>query len=192
MEVKPCNGDPPLLNADGKEIDCGNGPQRKDCPSNSYCHQTPRFARCCKKGNFIQINYLNRELDFFYSSKLLVFSICLAKLYLFIADQGVTLVKCTDSWHGCCPDGKTAALGPDGAGCPSLCNCNKLGSIFETCNPETGQCECRPGVGGLKCDRCMPGYWGLPKISEGLQGCIRKKTGFFSFLHLKKLIHSHC
>jgi len=83
-------------------------------------------------------------------------------------------MKCADSWHGCCPDGKTAALGPDGAGCPSLCNCNRLGSVSDTCNPETGQCECKPGVGGLKCDRCMPGYWGLPKISEGHQGCIRK------------------
>lgn len=87
---------------------------------------------------------------------------------------GHQVQKCADSWHGCCPDGKTAALGPDGAGCPSLCNCNRLGSVSDTCNPETGQCECRPGVGGLKCDRCMPGYWGLPKISEGHQGCIRK------------------
>ncbi|XP_029165671.1 agrin-like isoform X4 [Nylanderia fulva] len=136
MEVKPCNGDAPLVDSEGKEYDCGSGPERKDCPSNSYCHQTTRFARCCKKvlGNQVQ--------------------------------------KCADSWHGCCPDGKTAALGPDGAGCPSNCNCNRLGSVSDTCNPETGQCECRPGVGGLKCDRCMPGYWGLPKISEGLQGCI--------------------
>lgn len=88
--------------------------------------------------------------------------------------HGIQVVKCADSWHGCCPDGKTAALGPDGAGCPSLCGCNRLGSVSDTCNPETGQCECKPGVGGLKCDRCMPGYWGLPKISEGHQGCIRK------------------
>lgn len=96
--------------------------------------------------------------------------------YLFYLkkDEGIQVVECMDSWHGCCPDGKTAALGPDNAGCPSLCNCNKLGSISDTCNPESGQCECKPGVGGLKCDRCMPGYWGLPKISEGHQGCIRK------------------
>ncbi|XP_023288194.1 agrin [Orussus abietinus] len=136
MEVKPCNGDPPLVDHEGKEYDCGSSPERRDCPSNSYCHQTTRFARCCRKA------------------------------------QGVQVVKCADSWHGCCPDGKTAALGPDGAGCPSLCGCNRLGSVSDTCNPETGQCECKPGVGGLKCDRCMPGYWGLPKISEGHPGCI--------------------
>ncbi|XP_020299873.1 agrin-like isoform X1 [Pseudomyrmex gracilis] len=136
MEVKPCNGDPPLVDSEGKEYDCGSGPERRDCPTNSYCHQTTRFARCCKKVHGIQV------------------------------------VKCADSWHGCCPDGKTAALGPDGAGCPSLCNCNRLGSVSDTCNPETGECECKPGVGGPKCDRCLPGYWGLPKISEGHPGCI--------------------
>ncbi|XP_046614325.1 agrin-like isoform X1 [Neodiprion virginianus] len=136
MEIRPCNGDAPLVDSEGREYDCGSGPQRRDCPSMSYCHQTTRFARCCKKG------------------------------------PGVQVQKCSDSWHGCCPDGKTAALGPDGAGCPSLCGCNRLGSIADTCSPETGQCECKPGVGGVKCDRCMPGYWGLPKISEGHPGCI--------------------
>ncbi|XP_048504803.1 agrin-like isoform X3 [Athalia rosae] len=136
MEVRPCNGDAPLVDSDGREYDCGSGPQRKDCPSMSYCHQTTRFARCCRKAPGIQVQ------------------------------------KCADSWHGCCPDGKTAALGPEGAGCPSLCGCNRLGSVGDTCNPETGQCECKPGVGGLKCNRCMPGFWGLPKISEGHPGCI--------------------
>lgn len=103
--------------------------------------------------------------------------------------QGTQVVKCSDSWHGCCPDGKTAARGPNGAGCPSLCNCNRLGSVSDTCNPETGQCECKPGVGGLKCDRCMPGYWGLPKISEGHQGCIRKHTFWLDgllYLHIRE------
>ena len=104
-------------------------------------------------------------------------------------------MKCSDSWHGCCPDGKTAARGPNGAGCPSLCNCNRLGSVSDTCNPETGQCECKPGVGGLKCDRCMPGYWGLPKISEGHPGCIRKddrKPSVFGDLTTRTRLFSFC
>jgi hypothetical protein len=37
--------------------------------------------------------------------------------------------SCEDSWYGCCPDGKTAALGADNAGCPSMCGCNKLGKL---------------------------------------------------------------
>nr|CAD7199575.1 unnamed protein product [Timema douglasi] len=137
MEVKPCNGEPPLVSADTRtEYDCGNGPSRQDCPSGTYCHQTTHFAKCCKK------------------------------------DMNAIVKSCEDSWYGCCPDGKTPALGSENAGCPSLCGCNKLGSYSDTCDPVTQQCSCKPGVGGLKCDRCEPGFWGLPKISEGHQGCI--------------------
>ncbi|KAJ9579151.1 hypothetical protein L9F63_024743, partial [Diploptera punctata] len=137
MEVKPCNGESPLADPDTRrEYDCGSGPNRQDCPSGSYCHQTPHFARCCKK------------------------------------DMSLNHKSCEDSWYGCCPDGKTAALGADNAGCPSMCGCNKLGSHSDTCDPITQQCSCKPGVGGMKCDRCEPGFWGLPKISEGYQGCI--------------------
>lgn len=89
--------------------------------------------------------------------------------------------SCEDSWYGCCPDGKNIAQGPNFSGCPSLCGCNKLGSYSEVCDPETKQCRCRPGVGGAKCDRCEPGYWGLPKISSGYRGCIRK-IYFFNLL----------
>lgn len=49
-----------------------------------------------------------------------------------------------------------------------------VGSYSETCEPNTEQCQCKPGVGGAKCDRCEPGYWGLPKITSGHQGCLRK------------------
>jgi len=52
MEVKPCNGKKPLMNhLNGIELDCGHGPDRQDCPSNSYCHQTSRFAKCCNKSD---------------------------------------------------------------------------------------------------------------------------------------------
>lgn len=52
MEVKPCNGEKPLTEAaTGRELDCGHGPFRQDCPVGSYCHQTTRFARCCRKGS---------------------------------------------------------------------------------------------------------------------------------------------
>lgn len=47
-----------------------------------------------------------------------------------------------------------------------------LGSISEACVDK--KCMCKSGVGGEKCDRCEPGYWGLPKISSNHRGCIRK------------------
>ncbi|XP_050436691.1 agrin-like [Adelges cooleyi] len=138
MEVKPCNGKKPLINPlDRKELDCGNGPNRQDCPPSSYCHQTSRFAKCCDK---------------------------------FDRDATVLPLDCLNSSHGCCPDKKTPAKGPNHLGCPSLCNCNKLGSVSEKC--DNGKCVCKSGVGGEKCDRCEPGYWGLPKISSSHLGCM--------------------
>lgn len=80
--------------------------------------------------------------------------------------------SCNESMYGCCSDGVTSALGINYAGCPSQCQCNKLGSWSNTCDPITGQCQCRQGVGGVHCERCDPGYWGLHKISEGNAGCL--------------------
>ncbi|XP_073456624.1 netrin-G2 isoform X2 [Aquarana catesbeiana] len=37
------------------------------------------------------------------------------------------------------------------------CNCNQQGSEHERCN-ETGDCVCRPGATGTKCDECYLGY----------------------------------
>lgn len=70
-----------------------------------------------------------------------------------------------------------------------ICKCNKLGSYGETCDPQTRQCSCKPGVGGLRCDRCEPGFWGLPKISEGNSGCIRK---FATICNADSIFHFVC
>uniref|UniRef100_A0A2C9JJ39 Usherin n=1 Tax=Biomphalaria glabrata TaxID=6526 RepID=A0A2C9JJ39_BIOGL len=39
----------------------------------------------------------------------------------------------------------------------TACNCLPAGSLNITCNPTTGQCQCKPLVEGLACDRCKNG-----------------------------------
>ncbi|XP_075526904.1 agrin-like isoform X2 [Dermacentor variabilis] len=78
---------------------------------------------------------------------------------------------CAQSAFGCCSDGVTPAMGVHQAGCPSVCNCNRLGSLAATCDALSSQCACKPGVGGQRCDRCLAGYWGLHRIADGVNGC---------------------
>ncbi|XP_072942741.1 agrin-like isoform X4 [Epargyreus clarus] len=143
MEVRPCGNNKAMIDmSTGLEIDCGNGPHRQDCPPGSYCHITLTAARCCPKNDSKQVDERRSH--------------------------------CSESSFGCCSDGSSVATGPNEEGCPitsSTCGCNRLGSVSDRCD-ESGQCVCRPGVGGLKCDRCEPGYWGLPRIGSGHTGCI--------------------
>ncbi|NXX42423.1 NET4 protein, partial [Tricholaema leucomelas] len=52
------------------------------------------------------------------------------------------------------------------------CSCHPLGSAAlplaprTFCDPSTGDCPCKPGVAGPRCDHCLPGYWGF-----GAYGC---------------------
>ncbi|XP_041654649.1 agrin isoform X2 [Cheilinus undulatus] len=79
---------------------------------------------------------------------------------------------CSQSVYGCCLDNVTAALGVGLAGCPSTCQCNIYGSYKGSCDPASGQCSCKPGVGGQKCDRCEPGFWNFRGIvTENMSGC---------------------
>ncbi|RKP26020.1 hypothetical protein SYNPS1DRAFT_28263 [Syncephalis pseudoplumigaleata] len=48
-----------------------------------------------------------------------------------------------------------------------LCQCDKLGSLGSSCEKETGQCQCRPGFTGQRCDQCESGAGIFPSCSAG-------------------------
>jgi len=53
-----------------------------------------------------------------------------------------------------------------GKGCEH-CDCDTIGSTSRTCNLSTGQCDCKEGFKGRKCDECEQDYW---KTDSG-KGC---------------------
>lgn len=68
------------------------------------------------------------------------------------------------------------------------CGCYRAGSRQMTCDPKNKACDCLPGVGGLKCDKCKPGYWGLnpetrPNYTPGCASTIKSSFLFYPCVH---------
>ncbi|XP_056277972.1 agrin isoform X4 [Pseudoliparis swirei] len=142
------------------------------CACDFSCHSVPHNPVCGSDGK----NYSN-ECQ-------LKKARCEKQEHLLIQNQGHCAAPatalpeptppqhCSLSVYGCCHDNTTAAMGVGLAGCPSTCQCNVYGSYKGTCDPATGQCSCKPGVGGQKCDRCEPGFWNFRGIvTENISGC---------------------
>ncbi|XP_060930719.1 agrin isoform X2 [Limanda limanda] len=143
------------------------------CVCDFSCQSVPHNPVCGSNGK----NYSN-ECE-------LKKSRCENQEHLLIQNQGPCAVisatslpvlkapqHCSVSVYGCCSDNMTAASGVGLAGCPSTCQCNPYGSYKGTCDPASGQCSCKPGVGGQKCDRCEPGFWNFRGIvTENMSGC---------------------
>lgn len=53
-------------------------------------------------------------------------------------------------------------------GCPE-CDCLADGSTERFCDTTSGQCPCKCGVEGLRCDRCQSDYYNLTA-----DGCVGK------------------
>ena len=62
--------------------------------------------------------------------------------------QSVTLGRTLRAWVWRC------------LGCEE-CYCDYVGSYNSSCVVTSGQCHCRPGVSGLKCDQCIAHYYGF-------------------------------
>ncbi|XP_042521909.1 laminin subunit beta-2 isoform X2 [Dipodomys spectabilis] len=60
-----------------------------------------------------------------------------------------------------CRDGFFGLSASDPQGCQS-CQCSPEGALSGLCEGTSGQCPCRTGAFGLRCDRCQRGQWGFP------------------------------
>ncbi|XP_077987019.1 laminin subunit alpha-1-like [Glandiceps talaboti] len=55
------------------------------------------------------------------------------------------------------------------------CNCSSTGTVPNTfCDQTSGQCVCKPNVGGRACDTCMDTFWNL---EAGCQACSCYEAG---------------
>lgn len=50
----------------------------------------------------------------------------------------------------------------------SACECDLVGSLSPLCS-DSGQCSCKPGVGGPTCNDCLPDFFNF--TSEGCRSC---------------------
>uniref|UniRef100_A0A3B3DG62 Netrin 5 n=1 Tax=Oryzias melastigma TaxID=30732 RepID=A0A3B3DG62_ORYME len=57
------------------------------------------------------------------------------------------------------------------------CQCHPVGAVGRWCNQTSGQCLCRDGVTGLRCNRCAPGY---KQGKSPLRPCILEPTKGYS------------
>ena len=83
--------------------------------------------------------------------------------------EGDHCEQCMDGFYG-----NPSALVTEqthGKGC-TACECDSNGSRSSSCNKATGKCQCLPGVGGDKCDQCLPQYFNLvPGVGCQLCSC---------------------
>lgn len=61
--------------------------------------------------------------------------------------------------------------GTHGLNCASKCNCEEMYTLDTTCDPVTGQCRCRPGWTGLKCDQNVNECETLDRPCPALEKC---------------------
>ena len=43
------------------------------------------------------------------------------------------------------------------------CDCETQGTIKAICGRHTGQCLCKDGFAGLRCDKCMKDFYAFPE-----------------------------
>uniref|UniRef100_A0A3B3T2G9 Laminin, beta 4 n=1 Tax=Paramormyrops kingsleyae TaxID=1676925 RepID=A0A3B3T2G9_9TELE len=152
--ARSCNRDPNALHA---ECDChpGHSPRCNTCSPGYYGNLTTPGA-CCMACN------CNGNIDPRDASSCdAVTGECLRCLH---NTHGSRCERCQPGYYGnaLAQDCKACSCEPHGT---KLSLCPARGPCL--CNPTSGECPCRLGVVGPRCDRCADGFWDL----GGETGC---------------------
>ncbi|KAI6647890.1 Usherin-like [Oopsacas minuta] len=67
-----------------------------------------------------------------------------------------------------CESNFTRLTSTNADGCVA-CACNQIGSKNDNCDPITSNCDCKPGVGAVRCDTCLSGFHSFS--TNGCQAC---------------------
>ncbi|XP_066443017.1 laminin subunit alpha-5 [Eleutherodactylus coqui] len=111
-------------------------------------------------GKIIWLEYILVIPEDSYSSSYLVEE-PLDKSYYFISQCGANSFQSNPANSKFCRDAAISLSLFYNNGAQS-CNCHEAGSLSTTCEPQGGQCSCKPNVIGRDCSRCATGFWGFP------------------------------
>ncbi|XP_025102587.1 uncharacterized protein LOC112569117 isoform X3 [Pomacea canaliculata] len=151
LQDKTCKACPKTRYGPGCERVC-------DCVNAEYCDNNGNCV--CEKG------YQGIKCD-------IDSDLCPCTLPYVCYKDAVGAVRCA------CPLGSrmlyflcaTCMQGTHGLNCASKCNCNEMYTLDTTCDPVTGQCRCRPGWTGLKCDQNVNECETLDRPCPALEKC---------------------